>query len=111
MGHFIKRNKKLLHVNLDNTFMSEHMLFYLCASLTRSASVISLHCSGNPGITHRMKEMLWRRLRGKDPNYKVNKLDIEADWHRDMQSDKFRDQHQKETMQKRKVAPQKALDS
>jgi hypothetical protein len=104
MSQFIKRNKKLQHLNLDSTFMSEHMLFRICSSLTRSPSCLSLHCSGNPGITHRLKQMLWRRIRAKDPNFQVNKLDIERDWRRDMQSEVMRDKLLRETMNKRQAA-------
>lgn len=63
LGIFLKRNKKLLHLNLDSTGLPEFMLFHLVANLTRSQSCLSLHVSGNPGITYTLKEMLWRRIR------------------------------------------------
>ena len=103
MSQFIKRNKKLLHLNLDSTSMSEHMLFYLCSCLTRSQSCLSLHVSGNPGITYELKEMLWRRLKGQNPNFHLNKMDIETDWRRDMQSEVGRDKVMTETMRKKEA--------
>ena len=36
LSTFIKRNKKLLHLNLDSTQLSEYMLFNLCKCLTRA---------------------------------------------------------------------------
>ena len=63
LSQFIKRNKKLLHLNLDSTQLSEFMLFMLCKCLTRAQSCISFHVSGNPGITAELREILWRRVR------------------------------------------------
>jgi hypothetical protein len=91
LATFIKRNKKLQHMNLDSTGLSEFMLFHLVANLTRSQSCLSLHVSGNPGITYMLKEMLWRRIRAKDPHYEVKKVDVERDWKRDMESNNMRD--------------------
>ena len=101
MSQFIKRNKKLLHLNLDSTFLSEYMLFHLCSCLTRSQSCLALHVSGNPGITFQLKEILWRRLRGKNPNFAPNKLDVETDWKRDMESERARDGLMKGAMRQR----------
>jgi hypothetical protein len=36
LSQFIKRNKKLVHLNLEQTSMSEFMLYHLCKCLTRT---------------------------------------------------------------------------
>jgi hypothetical protein len=50
--------------------------------------------------------MLWRRIRAQNPNIEERKLDIETDWHRDMQSEVKRDKLQKETLTKRQTLRQ-----
>lgn len=73
---FIKRNKKLLHLNLDNTQLSEFMLFKISCSLTRATSLLVFHASGNPGITNELKELIWRRIRCIDPHIKKEKVEL-----------------------------------
>jgi hypothetical protein len=72
---FIKRNKKLLHLNLDNTQLSESMLFKISSSLTRATSLLVLHASGNPGITQELRDMAWRRIRAINPHIEKNKVE------------------------------------
>jgi hypothetical protein len=77
LSKLIKRNKRLQHINLDQTQLTEYMLFHICKSLTRATSLLAIHCSGNPGITPNLREYLWRRIRCKDPNLKVHNLEVE----------------------------------
>jgi hypothetical protein len=77
LSQFIKRNKNLHHLNLDSTQLSEYMLFMLCKCLTRAQSLLALHASGNPGISVELKEILWRRIRAKDPHEKMNIINFE----------------------------------
>jgi hypothetical protein len=87
MAKFIKRNKKLTHINLDATQLTEYMLYNLARCLTRSQSCCVLHASGNPGITPNLREFLWRRVRAKDIHEKKLKVDIDskaADWQKAM---------------------------
>lgn len=51
LSEFIKRNRKLLHLNIESTQLTEFILYELCRSLTRAQSILSLHASNNPGIT------------------------------------------------------------
>jgi len=76
MSEFIKRNKKLIHLNMDATQLSEYMLFNLCKCLTRAQSLVAFHASGNPGITLELKEILWRRVRASNYHEKQNKIVI-----------------------------------
>jgi len=74
MSEFIKRNKKLLHLNMDSTQLSEWMLYNLCKCLTRAQSCVAFHASGNPGITYELKELLWRRVRCTNYSEKQHKI-------------------------------------
>ena len=47
----IKRNKQLLHLDLTQCNLTEFMLWKIGASLARAKSLVSLHLSGNQGIT------------------------------------------------------------
>lgn len=59
----IKRNKKLLHLDLSNTQLTEYMLWYIGKSLARAKSLISCHLSGNQGVTPTLMELLQTRIR------------------------------------------------
>ena len=112
LSTFIKRNKKLLHLNLDSTQLSEYMLFNLCKCLTRAQSLLSLHASGNPGISVELKEMLWRRIRAKDPHEPIINIQMEKetkkDWKKTIGGQK-REQMLKESLEVRAMA-KRALD-
>ena len=55
LTQFIKRNTAVLHVNLDQTQLTEGMLWTIGKALKRSPSLVSMHLSGNPGITTELK--------------------------------------------------------
>ena len=59
----IKRNKELLHLDLSQTNLTEYMLWHIGKALTRARSVISLHLSGNQGVTPTLIEQLRTRIR------------------------------------------------
>ena len=59
----IKRNKELLHLDLSQTNLTEYMLWHIGKALTRARSVISLHLSGNQGVTPTLIEQLRIRIR------------------------------------------------
>ena len=63
LTRFIKHNTSLLHVNLDNTWLTEKMLWELCTCLRRAPSLISLHVSGNPGLNDEFKKQVARRIK------------------------------------------------
>jgi hypothetical protein len=81
-------------LNLDNTQLNESMLFNICKSLTRSQALLSLHVSGNPGITPELKEFLWRRIRCVDYHEEPIKV-VEAphdDWRKSKIGSKKREE-------------------
>lgn len=59
----IKRNKRLQHVNLTNTGLTEYMILQIGRSLRRAKSLLSIHLCQNPGSTPRAKEYLLQRIR------------------------------------------------
>lgn len=64
LSRFIKRNKKLIHINLDSTQLHESMIFKICEALSKSKSVQALHASDNPGLTNELRNMIIQRLHG-----------------------------------------------
>jgi hypothetical protein len=62
----MKYNKNLLHLDISSTGLSEAMLWFIGAALRRAKSLISLHLSGNPGVTPALKEYLHKRVRCKE---------------------------------------------
>jgi len=77
---FIKRNKKLLHLNLDSCQLTEGMLFRIVKCLTRAMSIVALHASGNPGISNELRQILWRRIRAKNPMENPAKIGVDRNW-------------------------------
>ena len=76
----IKRNRKLLHLDLSCTNLSEYMLWHIGKALSRARSVIAVHLSGNYGVTERLVDLLRTRIRCKPkvPQSRIG-LDIGID--------------------------------
>jgi hypothetical protein len=55
---FIKYNKTLIHFDLSSTGLNEGMVMHIGTALRRAKSLVSMHLSGNPGVTAQMKEYL-----------------------------------------------------
>jgi hypothetical protein len=53
------------------------MLYGIVKCLTRAMSIVSLHCSGNPGINNELRQILWRRIRAKNPMDNPAKIGLE----------------------------------
>ena len=58
---FIKRNRRLIHLDLSHTGLVEAQLWQFGAALRRSKSLRAFHLSGNPGITDRVIRYLAER--------------------------------------------------
>jgi hypothetical protein len=52
-------------------------------------------------MTPEFRELIWRRLRCKDPHAKVNKIDFERDWKKDMATSGHRGRKIKENLEVR----------
>ena len=79
----IKRNKNLLHLKLEKTNLNEYMIWKIGSALSRAPSLISIHLTGNPGITIALKKQLHTRIRCiTDPVY--HNVRLEAGFNDDM---------------------------
>ena len=54
----IKKNKNIQHVNLTATGLTEYMIARIGKALRRTRSLCSIHFSGNPGSTDRVKDYI-----------------------------------------------------
>ena len=54
----IKRNKRLQHVNLEGTGLSEYMLLQIANAISRAKSLVSIHLCSNPGTSQRLKDFI-----------------------------------------------------
>lgn len=59
----IKYNKRLMHLNLTNTGLTEYMIVQIGHSIRRAKSLNSVHLCSNPGSTTRVKEFLHKRVK------------------------------------------------
>ena len=71
---FIKKNTVLLHLDLSNMGIHSEMIKEFGPALRKSKSILSLHLSGNPGVTKDVKKYLRQRVRCV-PKVKVNHID------------------------------------
>lgn len=72
---FIARNKNLIHADFSHTGLNEKMLWYFGRTMRRTHSLRSLHLSGNPGISKRLKQYLHKRAHCAD-KIEVNIIDM-----------------------------------
>ena len=54
----LKRNKRLQHVNLCKTGLTEYMIVKIAKAMRRAKALCSIHLDGNPGVTPRVKEFV-----------------------------------------------------
>ena len=73
----IKRNKALIHLDLSHTNLTEYMLWHIGKALSRARSVVSVHLSGNQGITPTLIEQLQTRIRCR-PMRSTEKIGLEV---------------------------------
>lgn len=111
LSYFMKYNKNLLHLDLTSTGLNEAMLWYLGTALRRAKSLISLHLSGNPGITSTLKEYLYKRVRCKAIE-EVNQIKFnQAPTHISTKKSEPLAQNIQEGVQLRNVLNQKRLNN
>ena len=63
LKHLIKRNKRLQHVNLSGTGLTEYMMLHIGTAMRRAKSLLSIHLCNNPGATDRVRDFLFTRIR------------------------------------------------
>lgn len=71
--NFLKRNKKLQHVDLSYTGFNEQQLWHIGPTLRRAKSLRSIHLNGNQ-VTERIVEFLVERTHAE--NFKHNHIDF-----------------------------------
>jgi hypothetical protein len=50
LSKFIRRNRQLIHLNLESTGLTYEMIKFLLRAVNRSKSLQAIHLCGNPGI-------------------------------------------------------------
>lgn len=50
ISKFVRRNKNLIHVNLEATGLTYEMIKELLKAIKRSKSLQAIHLCGNPGV-------------------------------------------------------------
>ena len=53
---FFRGNKKLIHIDLTSTNLSEVAILHIIPAIKRSKSLQGVHLSGNPGVTVAVKK-------------------------------------------------------
>ena len=72
MCSLIKRNKRIQHINLQGTGLSEMMMVKVANAVARAKSLTSIHLCSNPGTTYRVKEHIHKRVRAMPHRQLVN---------------------------------------
>lgn len=74
LSSFIKYNKNLLHLDLSSTGLCDDMLKCFGVALRRAKTLLSLHLSGNPGVTPQVKAYLKERAHCVDKEEPLTEL-------------------------------------
>ena len=62
---FVRIDKRLIHLDLSQTNLSEQMILNIIPGIKKSRSLMAVHFSGNPGVTKRLKEEAKSILKAK----------------------------------------------
>ena len=73
LGKIIKHSRTLQHMNLSGTGLSAQVIYEMGTILRRSRAILSLHLSGNPGLSQENMEYLHKRIRCR-PNEDVERF-------------------------------------
>ena len=67
-------NKKLIHLDLTSTNLSEEALLAILPEMKKSKNLQGIHLSGNPGVTDNLKDQakVLLRTKKKDHGQKLN---------------------------------------
>lgn len=61
----IRYNKRLVHLDLTCTNISEAMFMQIIPGVKKTRSLMSIHLSGNPGVTNKVKQEALKILKAK----------------------------------------------
>ena len=73
LGKIIKHSRSLQHMNLSGTGLSEKVIYEMGTILRRARAILSLHLSGNPGLSSENMEYLHNRIRCR-PNEDIERF-------------------------------------
>ena len=59
----LKRNKRLQHVNLTKTGLTEFMIVKIAKAMRRAKALCSIHFDSNRGVTQRVKDYVFECIR------------------------------------------------
>ena len=77
LRQFIWINRKLIHVDLSYTNLSEGIIYKLIPAIRKGKTLMSIHLSGNPGATDMVKQYAKVTLKCKPQVMSFDGLDIE----------------------------------
>jgi hypothetical protein len=66
LGEIIKKNKSLLHLNLDAVGLTEVMVCMIGKIMRRAKSLLSIHMSYNPGSLPKAIETVRQTIHAKE---------------------------------------------
>lgn len=73
LAEIIKKNKSLLHLNLDAVGLTEAMVCMIGKNLRRAKSLLSIHMSYNPGTLPKAIETVRETIHAKEKMAKQNR--------------------------------------
>lgn len=73
VGKLIKHNQCLLHLDLSGTGLEAKLLLGIAEALRKAKSLLSVHLSGNPGLTDQVQDTFVQRIRAR-PNEDVERF-------------------------------------
>ena len=79
--YFLRFSKKLIHLNLTATNLSENAILHILPAIKKASSLQSIHLSGNPGVTETVKNearLLLKTHRDEAPR-KLNLIRLLSD--------------------------------
>ena len=76
LTHFLKVNRRLVHIDLTSTNLSEDAILSVLTAVKQSKNLQGIHLSGNPGVTDNIKEQAKVLLKTK-PKVNGQKLNLQ----------------------------------
>ena len=74
LSRFFQVNRKLVHIDLTSTNLSEEAILDILTAVKRSKNLQGIHLSGNPGVTENLKEQakVLLKTKPKDSGQRLN---------------------------------------
>ena len=69
----IKKNKKLVHINLDSVGFYESQICLIGKAMRRAKSLVAIHLSDNPGTSERVTQFVQSLVHGRESLVRKNR--------------------------------------